>query len=305
MRTEGDTWDIVSSVGRTALAVAAFRGMETASPDPLIHDEYAAMFVHAAGDQAFVELLANASESPFGKRFPGFNMGLRTRFFDEFFLDAASAGAKQAVILASGLDARAYRLSWPTGTTVYEIDQSKVLEFKDQVLADNAVKPTTTLREVAVDLRDDWPAALRAAGFDPSVPTAWSAEGLLMFLPAAAQDAMFERITELSAPGSSVALESFASGTDMRRFTQTQKEYFANTSLGFEDFDPTELFFDDQRGDPRQWFLDNGWSLRSFGLEQLADRYGRGLPEQQPPEDFPPAVSAFWHIPRYSIATTA
>ena len=95
------------------------------------------------------------------------NMAVRTKFFDEFFLDATKAGIKQAVILASGLDSRAYRLTWPAGTVVYEVDQPQVIEFKTRTLAELGAAPTADRRVVAIDLRDDWPAALRAAGFDP------------------------------------------------------------------------------------------------------------------------------------------
>ena len=112
------------------------------------------------------------------------------------------------MILASGLDSRAYRLAWPAGTVVYEVDQPQVIEFKTRTLAELGAEPTADRRVVAVDLRDDWPAALRAAGFDPAQPTAWSAEGLLGYLPPEAQDRLLDTITELSAPGSRLATES-------------------------------------------------------------------------------------------------
>ena len=129
-------------------------------------------------------------------------MAVRTRFFDSFFLDAAAAGVRQAVILASGLDTRAYRLPWPAGTVLYEIDQPQVIEFKTRTLAGLGAAPTADRRAVGVDLRDDWPAALRDSGFDTAQPTAWSAEGLLGYLPPDAQDRLFDNITALSASGS-------------------------------------------------------------------------------------------------------
>ena len=141
------------------------------------------------------------------------NMAVRTKFFDEFFLDATKAGIKQVVILASGLDSRAYRLAWPAQTVVYEIDQPQVIEFKTRALAELGAEPTTERRVVAIDLRDDWPTALRTAGFDPSQPTAWSAEGLLGYLPPEAQDRLLDTITELSAPGSRLATEARATSS--------------------------------------------------------------------------------------------
>src|SRR6201996_4628454 len=220
-RYEGDSWDLASSVGATATMVAAARAMATRADRPLINDPFAEPLVRAVG----VDLLSRLAR---GEGDPGGlddvhdgatgsagamsrmtdNMAVRTKFFDEFFLDAAEAGIKQAVILASGLDARAYRLPWPDGTTVYEIDQPQVIEFKTRALAELGAAPTADRKAVAIDLRDDWPAALRQAGFDPAQPSAWSAEGLLGYLPPEAQDRLLDTITELSAPGSRIATES-------------------------------------------------------------------------------------------------
>src|SRR6201995_4841911 len=132
----------------------------------------------------------------------------RTKFFDTYFLDAANAGIRQAVILAAGLDARTWRLPWPDGVTVYELDQDRVLDFKLSTLTEHGAQPATNRIEVAVDLRHDWPKALQEAGFDPSQPSVWSAEGLMPYLPAASQDLLFERIDTLTAPGSRVAVEA-------------------------------------------------------------------------------------------------
>lgn len=133
----------------------------------------------------------------------------RTKFFDEFFLDAAAAGISQTVILAAGLDSRAWRLQWPEGSVVFEIDQPKVLAFKVQTLEAHDALPIARHVSVGIDLRQDWPKALVEAGFDPSAPTAWSAEGLLPYLTGDAQDLLFERIQSLSAQGSRVAVEAF------------------------------------------------------------------------------------------------
>ena len=142
-------------------------------------------------------------------------MTVRTRFFDDLFADAAAAGIRQAVILASGLDARAYRLPWPAGTVVFEIDQPEVIEFKSTTISGLGAKPTADRRTVSIDLRDDWVKALKDNGFDPSAPTAWIAEGLLIYLPPEAQDQLFDNITALSAPGSFVACEQIS---DMSAF---------------------------------------------------------------------------------------
>ena len=220
-RTDNDTWEITESVGATALGVAAARAAETESEDPLISDPFARLFLDAAGEGlwnwfAAPDLPAEIVEAQpdLVPRMRGMvdYMAARTSFFDRFFLDAARAGVRQVVILAAGLDSRAWRLAWPDGITVYELDQPQVLEFKSSTLRDHGAQPTCNLVPVPVDLRHDWPAALREAGFDASAPSAWSAEGLLPFLPATAQELLFERVQAPGAAGSRIAVE--APGSD-------------------------------------------------------------------------------------------
>ena len=216
-RTDNDTWEITESVVATALGVASARAAETESDNPLIHDPFARVFLDAVGDgpwnwnsasQLPPELLEAEPELPLQRQAMVGYMACRTKFFDSFFLDAANAGIHQAVILAAGLDARSWRLPWPNGVTVYELDQDRVLDFKLSTLTEHGAQPAANRIEVAVDLRHGWPKALREAGFDPSRPSVWSAEGLMPYLPAAAQDLLFERIDGLTAPGSRVAVEA-------------------------------------------------------------------------------------------------
>lgn len=162
-RTDGDTWDLASSVGATATMVAAARAMASAAPNPVIDDPFAAPLVRAVGVDFFTKLVdGEITENELGDdpqmniaRFAN-GMAARTRFFDDFYSDAAGAGVRQAVILAAGLDARAYRLAWPAGTVVFEVDQPEVIAFKSQTLTDLGAAPTADRRTVAVDLRDDW-----------------------------------------------------------------------------------------------------------------------------------------------------
>ncbi|AOW92719.1 SAM-dependent methyltransferase [Rhodococcus sp. WMMA185] len=275
MRSDGDTWSIVDSVGLTALAVAAFRALESSEPDPLVRDDFAPWFVAAAGESHFTALLADPTslgDIPFA----GF-MGLRTKFFDDSFLSAVASGVRQAVILAAGLDARAYRLDWPAGTTVFEVDQPQVLEFKAEVLAEHDARPKADRRAVPVDLRDDWPAALEAAGYDRSQPAAWSAEGLLPFLPGAAHDALFGRIDELSPPGSHLAMDNFGDSSTIRRFAAMPDKFFGTNPFG--DLDVSELFYSDERAHPPTWLSEHGWSVQSASSLDLAERYDRPFPE--------------------------
>ncbi|MFI6041973.1 class I SAM-dependent methyltransferase [Nocardia sp. NPDC051321] len=274
MRSEGDTWDIVSRVGRTALFVAVSRAAESKRPDALIHDEFAALFITASGDPDANALINDPelwAQSPLSTGF----IGLRSKFFDSLFLTAAENGVRQAVILAAGLDARAYRLDWPQGMVVYEIDQPKVLDFKREVLADEGATPKADRREVAVDLRENWPAALIDAGFDPTMPTVWSAEGLLTYLPGAAQDELFTRIDQLSAPGSSLASDTVDIDDDFKQLADQQAAQLRDTPL--EQVDLTELFYTDERADPAEWLTKQGWTATTASSGELAERYGRPL----------------------------
>ncbi len=209
-RTDDDSWGITEGVGQTALGVAWSRSQESTSDCPLFTDPYAQLFLDAATDRGWQQPPKYMLERI---RAISAYAASRTKWFDEFFIAAGASGIKQAVILAAGLDARAWRLPWVDGSVVYEIDQPQVLEFKTQTLAGHDVRPAVP-RYVAVpvDLRQDWPKALREAGFDPSEPTAWAAEGLLPYLPADAQDLLFERIHLHSARDSRIAVESFGGG---------------------------------------------------------------------------------------------
>jgi methyltransferase (TIGR00027 family) len=199
------------------------------------------------------------------------NMAVRTKFFDEFFIDATNAGIKQAVILASGLDARAYRLPWPVGTTVYEIDQPQVIEFKSRTLAELGAQPTANRRTVAIDLRDDWPAALRSEGFDPDQPSAWSAEGLLGYLPPDAQDRLLDNITALSAPGSRIATDS--GPTRDPAHEERIKERFRTVSERWRkhglDLDMTQLVYFGDRNEAAVYLSDHGWQMGGSTIREL------------------------------------
>jgi len=268
LRTDDDTWDIATSVGATAVMVAAARARETAKDDPLIRDPFAELLVAGAGpgvwslmgNPDFESKLADADAAAAAIfEHMGNYQAVRTHFFDEFFGAAADAGIRQMVILASGLDSRAYRLDWPVGTVVFEIDQPKVLEYKAARLAGH--EPTAIRREVAVDLRYDWPKTLRQKGFDTSAATAWLAEGLLMYLPAAAQDRLFEQVSALSATGSRIAVEGVGMRDDDRRAAAREKFRRVAAEFGMTDPpDVRELMYDDpDRANVTQWLNEHGW----------------------------------------------
>ncbi len=305
LRTHDDSWDIKTSVGTTAVMVAAARAVETEQPEPLIRDPYAKLLVTSAGAGVMWEAMLDpelaakieaidAESAAHLHHMRGYQ-AVRTNFFDTYFLDAVAIGIRQVVILASGLDSRAYRLDWPAGTTVYEIDQPQVLAYKSTTLADNGVTPSADRREVAIDLRHDWPAALRAAGFDPTVPTAWLAEGLLMYLPAEAQDKLFTQIGELSAPGSRVSAETAPSHADERRQQMREKFKKVSEELGLEQqsIDVGELMYrDEHRADVTEWLNDHGWRATSQASADEMQRLGRWI-ENVPMADDKDAFSDF------------
>ncbi len=285
-RTDNDSWDLASSVGITATAVAAARAVASDEPDAIIDDPFAAPLVRAVGVEVFARLVdgeltaadldADGTGTGADQRRMTAMMAVRTRYFDDFFTAAADAGIRQAVILASGLDSRAYRLAWPAGTTVYEIDQPAVIEFKTRTLADLGAEPTATRHAVAVDLRDDWAAALRAAGFDPTVPTAWSAEGLLGYLPGDAQDRLLDTITALSAPGSRLATENTPAPGPDRQEKMLQR--MRVTAQGWRrhglDLDPDGLFFPGERTEAAVYLNEHGWQVQSRAVTDLLAEHG-------------------------------
>ncbi|BBY20480.1 SAM-dependent methyltransferase [Mycobacterium stomatepiae] len=278
-RTENDSWDLATSVGATATMVAAGRAVASKGANPLIDDPFAEPLVRAVGIE-FLARWANGeidaadidgADDGWGLQRMADLMGVRTPYFDAFFRDAMDAGIRQAVILASGLDARAYRLSWPAGATVFEIDQPEVLEFKNSTLADLDARPTAELRVVPIDLRHDWPTALREKGFDPTQPSAWIAEGLLAFLPADAQDRLLDNITALSTPGSRLAAEIFGARPDENAEQAKDMVAVAGDRWREHGFDVelADLRYDVERNDVAAYLDRHGWRTEVRTLNEL------------------------------------
>lgn len=281
-RTDNDTWDLASSVGATATMVAAQRAL--ANRESLIDDPYAEPLVRAVGMDFFIRALDG--EIDFGDVDPEFDMrraaegmAVRTRWFDRLFTDGAAAGIRQAVILAAGLDARAYRLDWPGGTTVYELDQPEVIEFKTKTLAGLDAKPKSDRRTIAIDLRNDWPKALLDNEFDPGQATAWIAEGLLIYLPPEAQDLLFDRINELSAPGSRVATEhipdmTMFSDERSKQITERMKKYGSGIEI-------SNLIYDGERSHVIEYLTGHGWDVTSQTMREAYAANGFEFPENE------------------------
>jgi methyltransferase (TIGR00027 family) len=280
MRSEGDTWDITTSVGSTALFVATARALEAQKPDPLVVDPYAEVFCRAVGGDAADVLDGKIPDhqlktADFGENFVNFQAA-RTKYFDEYFRRAAEAGVRQVVVLAAGLDSRAYRLDWPAATTIFELDQPQVLDFKREVLADYGAQPRAERREIAIDLREDWPQALRDSGFDAAKPSAWIAEGLLIYLPATAQEQLFTGIDSLAGHGSHVAVEDGAP-MEPEDFEAAVEEERAAAAEG-----DRRLFFrlvyNEQAAPATEWFGKRGWTAVGTPLADYLRQVGRPVP---------------------------
>jgi methyltransferase (TIGR00027 family) len=289
VRTDGDSWDITESVGATALGVAAARAAETARPDALIRDDYAYLLTSSAGP-AWAQMasgddawLRDDEQALRLHEMARDYQAVRTHYFDGYFTAAVRTGIRQVVILAAGLDSRAYRLDWPVSTTVFEIDQPKVLGYKTSTLDAHGAVAKARRVPVAVDLRDDWPAALIAAGFDPTQPTAWLAEGLLPYLPGDAQDRLFDLVTEHSAAGSQIAVEAFnlhpSQYSAEKRAVRRERTAQLRERLGLDLDVDTLMYTDDARADAADWLAEHGWRVDAVPSADEMTRLGRPATE--------------------------
>jgi methyltransferase (TIGR00027 family) len=298
-RTDNDTWDLASGVGATATMVAA--GRARAHRAGLLDDWLAEPLVRAVGIDFFTRWAAAELDAA-DVDIPGHQWGMqpitdqltvRTPFIDKFFADAAAGGVRQVVLFASGLDARAYRLSWPAGMTVFDNDQPQVLEFKAATMAEFGAEPAAELRTVPIDLRQDWPSALRQAGFDPARPTAWLAEGLLALLPPAAQDRFLDDITELSADGSRLLAEIFLDFPGAAQVTQAAFQRWYERGL---DVHIGDLGYHEDRNDVATYLQGRGWHTTNTRLGELLTDAGLAVP---PRNDSEPSIADNY----YCIAT--
>jgi methyltransferase (TIGR00027 family) len=282
-RTDGDSWGPASSVGATATMVAASRAVASQGPNALLDDPLADPLVRAVGLDPFIRIIdgeLDFEDDPlFNRKTRTEQMAVRTRFFDDFFTGATRDGVRQAVILASGLDTRAFRLRWPAGTVVYEIDQPQVIAFKTNTLADLGAAPTAERRTISIDLRNDWPAALREGGFDVTQPTAWSAEGLLPYLPPEAQDRLFDNITALSAPGSRLATEHVP---DPNAFSDERIQRISERWQRFGlDLNAADLFYRGERNVVLDYLTTHGWQVTPHPARELYAHHGFEFPEEE------------------------
>ncbi|WP_068175976.1 class I SAM-dependent methyltransferase [Mycobacterium sp. UM_CSW] len=278
-RTDDDSWDLKTGVGATATMVAAARAIASRQADPVICDPFAEILVRAVGLKLFTQIVdGTITFSDIEVEWMPAYFGVRTRSLDDFALDASRSGVRQAVILASGLDCRAHRLTWPPGMSIYEVDQPQVIEWKRSVLAGLGWAPTHSHHYLGIDLRHDWPTVLQQEGFDVTEPTAWIVEGLLIgYLPPKAHDEILDAITTLSAPGSQLAADyvdsprADALGDNLRKHHATWNELDPEIDL-------RTVTFAGQHADPAVYLTERGWTTRSADLAEVFRAAGQTAP---------------------------
>jgi methyltransferase (TIGR00027 family) len=277
--------DIGSGVGFTALAAAAGRAVETSRPDRLIDDPLASAFVAASDSPVPLPVRWPAPDAVLSDREAlllhgsGY-VGLRSRFCDD---QLRRDGVGQVVVLAAGLDTRAFRLDWPAGTRLFEIEQPSVLHFKDTVLRAQGAVPRCARTTVGVDLRGDWADALTTAGFDVHRPAIWLAEGLLQYLPADAERALFEQVDALSAPGSHLVVERSANLARLAAGEHDRlREIGERTGIAMD-----RLVDPGARPDPGLWLAEHGWTVTEHPVTEIAEHYRRDLADPRLPRSAP------------------
>jgi methyltransferase (TIGR00027 family) len=253
-------------VGVTGVGVAVLRAVESGRPDRLFDDPFATGFVEAAGMGHRVE--ERARERPGIAEW----IATRTRFLDDVVLGACADGCAQVVILGAGLDARAFRLEWPDGTRLWELDLPDVLEFKERVIGSEGWRPRCERVSVAVDLSEDWGAPLAGAGYDPQVPVVWLAEGLLAYLPPEIRDGLIARTAGLSVAGSRMGL-TLASP---HRLAAWQEAHPEGRSVPR---DYVALWQSEAPEDVEGWLSSFGWQANVFDNAERSSAYGRPLEE--------------------------
>jgi methyltransferase (TIGR00027 family) len=260
----------LEGVSETALGAAEMRAEESLRPDRLIDDPYAAAFV-AAAPPLFPDLPSIDDDAELGAYKQAFvdEIAIRTRFFDHYLWAGCASGARQVVLLAAGLDTRAFRLDWPDGVRIFELDLPGLFAFKEQVLTGRRATPRCARTVVPVDLRDDWPTQLTDAGFEPQLASVWAAEGLLAYFSADESVRLLTTVGAMCTTGSQLSFEydDFVEGsalTDVRAMAA---------------MDPVSSMWKgglDQP--PPAWLASHGWEVQTHARATVATRYERAMP---------------------------
>jgi len=245
-----------SVIGMTAHWAAAVRAAESSRGDQLFDDPWAAVL---AGNEGKAWLAGRPAGSTI-------TMTLRTRYFDDFLLRVSDEdGLKQIVLMAAGLDARAFRLSWAEGTRLFELDQGAVLDYKERILGSMSARSTCDRRAIRADLTKPWREALVANGFDLHEPSCWLLEGFLFYLPAEIITQIIDQVTVLAAPGSWMGFDINNSDVMTSSFTKAWVDM--QSELGAPWLGTLD--------DPESFLADRGWQATLTQAGQPDANYGR------------------------------
>lgn len=265
MVTDAQEWVRPSGVWATAVGVARVRALESERQDALFRDPLARAFATAGGLLPSSPPLPDDEAARRRRSAVAVSIVVRTRFLDDLLEQASASGVRQVVLLGAGMDSRAFRTAWPEGTRLFEVDTPAPLEFKASVLRRERAVARCERITVAVDLREDWPGALAAAGHDATIPTAWIGEGLLIYLPEDAVELLLARIGEQSAPGSRLGLTLGSRGV-IERF-----------AAGAQPGSAPSMWVSEMPDDPVGWLAGHGWEADCHSLRERAVAYGRPI----------------------------
>lgn len=257
---------VLTGVPKTALGVARIRAGESKRADRLFDDPLASAFVAAMPDAYSDQAERSETAKLIGARV-ALQVVVRTRFYDDYLLAATADGIRQVVLLAAGLDTRAFRLPWPDGTTVFEVDLPETTGFKNDVLIHADAKPLCARQVVIADLTADWPAVLNNAGFDASQPTAWLIEGLLVYLTHDDAARVLDTVAGLSATGSQLSCEQGRGAKQLAEIAAVRAAAGAGEAISL-----WQGGIEDVSG----WLGEHGWTTERHDLGELAEAYGRG-----------------------------
>jgi methyltransferase (TIGR00027 family) len=258
----------LDGVTETALGAAEMRAEESLRVDRLFNDQLAASFV-AAAPPLFPDVASQSDDAELAALVESGITGvaIRTRYFDEHLNAACAAGCRQIVLLAAGLDSRAFRLDWPESVHLFELDLPELFEFKERVLATQNAVPRCNRRIVATDLRGDWSAQLTASGFEPDRVTAWVAEGLLVYLSADDAARLLAAVHDLSAHRSRLSLD----------YDLPDQDSTLARARGVAGMEEIAAMWQGGLENPAEWLRHRGWNVDSTRRAAFAEGCGRPL----------------------------
>jgi len=183
------------------------------------------------------------------------------------------------------MDARAFRLEWPSAFRLFEVDRADIFERKESVLVRLNATPACDRRIVRADLAQPWTNTLIAAGFDPRRPTAFLVEGLSMYLDEAGVTQLLDALGTIAVSGSWLGMDFVNTHTLTSPYTAAYMKKLAEAGCAWH-------FGVD---DPRDLLGRHGWRATIASAGDPGANYGRW--------PYPPMSAAVPKLPRSFFAT--